>query len=119
MDANKEKDKAMELAEAARETEWELPSFTAELFRGKFRWDLMHPFPAQDAEDRKVGDDYVQELKRVCEESIDPIEIDRTGTYPPESVSALTDIGAFGMKIAKEYGGLGFSVTNYARALAY
>ena len=33
---NSAKDKAMELAEDARQ-EWKFPSFTAELFRGNFR----------------------------------------------------------------------------------
>ena len=32
-------------------------SFTAEMFRGDFRWDLMHPYPEQDAEDKKIGDE--------------------------------------------------------------
>src|SRR5438067_3764032 len=43
---------ARQVAEAARETEWKLPSFGRELFLGNFRLDLIHPQPRQD--DRAV-----------------------------------------------------------------
>ena len=36
---------AREVAEAAREKEWQAPSFVRELFVGSFRLDLVHPFP--------------------------------------------------------------------------
>jgi len=115
----KAKDRAMELAEEARQKEWRFPSFTAELFRGNFRWDLMHPYPVQDPEDKKIGDEYIEKLRTVLEEHVDPIEIDNTGVYPKEALRALADIGAFGMKIAQEYGGLGLSQTNYSRCLSF
>lgn len=112
------KDKAMELAEDARQKDWKFPSFTAELFRGNFRWDLMHPFPAQDAEDKRIGDEYLAKVKEVLEKHIDPIQIDRDGKYPKEALKALAEIGVFGMKIDKQYGGLGLSQTNYSRVLS-
>ncbi len=39
---------AREVAEAARESEWKLPSFGKELFLGNFRLDLIHPQPRLD-----------------------------------------------------------------------
>ena len=39
---------AREVAEAAREETWEAPSFVRELFEGRFRLDLVHPFPELD-----------------------------------------------------------------------
>ena len=116
---NKAKDVAMELAEEAREAEWQFPSFTAEMFRGNFRWDLLHPYPEQDPEDKKIGDELIAKVKVVLEENIDPIKIDSTGEYPKEALKKLAEIGLFGMKIGKEYGGLGLSVTNYSRVLSY
>lgn len=116
---NEAKDRAMELAEEARQKDWNSPSFTAELFKGNFRWDLVHPYPVQSIEDKKIGDDYIAKLKEVCEKHINPDEIDRTGEYPQEALDALAEIGAFGMSIAKEYGGLGFTKTNYCRALHF
>jgi alkylation response protein AidB-like acyl-CoA dehydrogenase len=112
------KEQAMELAEDARNVDYEHPSFTAELFKGNFRWDLIHPFPQQDEADRKAGDEFMEKLRHVLETYVDPIEIDRSGEYPQEALDKLAEIGAFGMKIAKEYGGLGFSQMNYSRALS-
>jgi len=114
---NKDKDVAMQIAEDARQAEWDAVSFTAELFKGDFRWDLINPFPAQDAEDKKIGDAYIEKVKKVLEEHVDPYEIDRTGVYPREALKAMADIGLFGMKIPKEYDGLGLSISNYARVL--
>ena len=116
---NEAKDKAMELAEASRETDWNFPSFTAEMFKGSFRWDLLHPYPVQSKEDKKIGDEFIAKLKDVCEKHIDADEIDRTGDYPQAALDALAEIGTFGMSISKEYGGLGFTKTNYCRALHF
>ncbi|HPA41424.1 MAG TPA: acyl-CoA dehydrogenase family protein [Candidatus Hydrogenedentes bacterium] len=107
----------MQIAEDARQAEWDAVSFTAELFKGDFRWDIINPFPAQDAEDKKIGDAYIEKVKKVLEEHVDPYEIDRTGVYPREALKAMADIGLFGMKIPKEYDGLGLSISNYARVL--
>ena len=46
---------AREVAEKAREQEWELPSFGRELFLGSFRLDLIHPQPRQDSEAVETG----------------------------------------------------------------
>lgn len=116
---NKAKDAAMELAEEAREADWQFPSFTAEMFRGNFRWDLVHPYPEQDPEDKKIGDELIAKLKPFLEENIDPIAIDSSGEYPREVIKKMADLGLFGLKISKEYGGLGLSVTNYSRVLSF
>ncbi|MDH4104688.1 MAG: acyl-CoA dehydrogenase family protein [Gammaproteobacteria bacterium] len=118
MDA-KARDVAMELAEDARQTEWENISFTAEVFKGNFRWDLVHPFPEQSTEDRRIGDELIEKIRPVIEAAVDPWQIDEDGEYPRETLEALAAAGLFGMKIPKEYGGLGLSVTNYCRALGF
>ena len=85
---NAAKDKTMELAEESRESEWKFPSFTAEIFQGKFRWDLLHPYPLQSDEDRKIGDEFIAKLKDICEEHIDAEEIDQTGEYPQAALGS-------------------------------
>jgi hypothetical protein len=115
----KAKDVAMQLAEDARQADWEAVSFTAEVFKGNFRWDLLHPFPAQSAEDKKIGDEYIEKIRPVIEKHIDPWDVDEKGEYPPEALDAMAAVGLFGMKIPKEYGGLGLSVTNYGRVLGF
>ena len=45
-----------------------------------------------------------------------PDEIDRMGEIPGHVIRGLAGLGAFGIKIPREYGGLGLSQTNYSRA---
>ena len=85
---NKAKQDAMDMAEDSRQAEWEFPSFTAELYKGNFRWDLMHPFPMQDDADKKIGDEYLLKLKKVCEDDLDPEMIDRTRKMPDHTLKA-------------------------------
>lgn len=115
---NKLKQASLDLAEDSREIDWKYPSFVAELFKGNFVWDLLHPFPAQNKEDKAIGDEFIEKLEKVLLENINADEVDKTGQLPPKAIKALAEIGCFGMKIPKEYGGLGFSVVNYNRAMA-
>jgi alkylation response protein AidB-like acyl-CoA dehydrogenase len=108
---------AMEVAEASRETEWEKPSFAGDLFLGKVNFDLIHPFPEQPAADKAEADEFLAKLERFLAENVDADEIDRKGEYDYELFKGFADMGAWGMKIPKEYGGLGFSSTNYNRAI--
>jgi alkylation response protein AidB-like acyl-CoA dehydrogenase len=106
-----------EVAEAARETEWTAPSFVRELFLGNFRLDLIHPYPRQAPEDKAKTDAYIAKLRKYLEENVDSDAIDRTGELPPEVVQGLRDLGAFGLKIPEEYGGIGLSQVGYGRTI--
>ncbi len=113
------KRQALEVTEAARESEWKHPSFALELFQGRFRHDLVFPYPLQDADDAAKGDEYIAELRQICADKVDADEIDATGEIPDEAIEAFAKAGAFGIKIPTEYGGLGMSQTNYSRAAMY
>jgi hypothetical protein len=108
---------AREVAEAAREKEWQAPSFVRELFEGSFRLDLVHPFPARDPADVERARPFMERLERFLYERVDSDRIDREGKIPPEVIQGLRDIGAFGIKIPQEYGGLGLSQTAYTHAI--
>ncbi len=116
--ATEAKQQALDLAEASRETEWQYPSFVAELFKGNFHWDDIHPYPDQDPADKKIGDEFLVRLEAFLKAKVDPDYIDRTGDIPKEVYEGLTKLGCFAMKISKEYGGLGLSKINYNRAVA-
>jgi len=107
---------ARDTAEMARETEWEHPSFVRELFLGRFRLDLIHPHPPPDAAEEARAKPFMDKL-RAFMERVDSEEIDRTGEIPESMVQELRDMGAFGIKIPKEYGGLGLSQMSYIRAI--
>ena len=109
---------ARDVAEAARESEWSGPSFVRELFLGRFRLDLIHPHPVQvDPDEALQAKAFFAELRAFLER-VDSDMIDRTGEIPEAYVQELREMGAFGIKIPTEYGGLGLSYTSYTRAMA-
>jgi alkylation response protein AidB-like acyl-CoA dehydrogenase len=108
---------AREVAEAAREKEWTAPSFVRELFEGSFRLDLVHPFPEPDPADLQRAKPFMERLERFMRERVDSDKIDREGKIPTDVVKGLGEIGAFGIKIPTEYGGLGLSQYSYTHAI--
>jgi len=109
---------ARDVAEAARETEWQHPSFVRELFLGRFRLDLIHPHPETHDPDEAARAKVFLDKLRALLDRVDSEEIDRTGDIPESVVQGLRDIGAFGIKVPREYGGLGLSQLTYIRAMA-
>src|SRR5215217_7976657 len=109
---------ARDVAEAARESEWSGPSFVRELFLGRFRLDLIHPHPvADDPAERARANEFLAKLRDFLER-VDSDMIDRTGEIPESYVQELRQMGAFGIKIPTEYGGVGLSYASYTRAIA-
>ncbi len=105
-----------QVAEEAREQEWAGRGFLRDLFLGKLSLELVHPFPVS-GEDRPEFTKFCHDLQEFLRAKVDPVAIDETGEYPEHVVDGLRKLGAFGMKIPKEYGGLGFTVTEYTRAM--
>ncbi|HLA91686.1 MAG TPA: hypothetical protein VJL28_14750, partial [Gemmatimonadaceae bacterium] len=93
---------ARAIAEAARETEWTHPSFVRELFLGRFRLDLIHPHPPEDPAEAARAKPFLDELKAFLER-YDADEVDRTGHIREEDVQRLREMGAFGIKVPREY----------------
>ncbi len=109
-------EQARQVAEESRQTTWDQPSFMREMFLGNFRLDLIHPYP-EAPEDGAEFQAFYQAMDDLLRNRLDPIEIDVTGEYPPDIVDSLKKLGAFGMKIPKQYGGLGFSIRQYQKVM--
>jgi alkylation response protein AidB-like acyl-CoA dehydrogenase len=109
---------ALEMTEAAREVPQDKKSFAAGLFMGDCDFKRVFPFPEQNPTDKDQGDAFLQRLERFLKDKVDPDAIDRTGEVPQEVIDELGRMGAFGIKVATQYGGLGLSQTNYCRAAA-
>src|SRR5258705_8945738 len=109
---------ARDVAEAARESEWSGPSFVRELFLGRYRLDLIHPHPVKSdpAEEARAAPFFAK--LRAFMERVDSDMIDRTGEIPEAYVQELREMGALGIKIPTEYGGVGLSYASYTRAIA-
>jgi alkylation response protein AidB-like acyl-CoA dehydrogenase len=105
------------VAEESRERTWKAPSVLRELFLGRFRLDLIHPYPLPGPE-RPEFTTFYREFEAFLRDEVDPGELDRSGEYPPQVLNGLRRLGAFGMKIPKEYGGLGFTNAEYNRVMA-
>ena len=109
-------EESRKVAEESRETEWAGRTFLRELFLGNFLLPLVHPFPA-NGQERPEFTEFYNNLKRFLQDEVDSVAIDQTGEYPERVVDGLRKLGAFGMKIPKEYGGLGFTVSEYTKVM--
>ncbi|WP_024818445.1 acyl-CoA dehydrogenase family protein [Arthrobacter sp. 31Y] len=110
-------EEARAVAEAARETEWNRPSFAQGLYLGSFDLSLIHPWPQAKTEDVERGEEFMARLL-VFAKTMSGRVIERDARIPDEYLKGLADLGVFGMKIPREYGGLGLSLVYYGRALA-
>jgi alkylation response protein AidB-like acyl-CoA dehydrogenase len=108
---------ARQVTEAAREGEWKLPSFGKDLFLGRLRLDLIHPQPRLDAEAVDRGERFLRRLRAFLVDSVDPHAIERDAKIPEAVIEGLKELGALGMKVPEQYGGLGLSQVYYNRAL--
>ena len=106
---------ALELAESSRDTR-ELSGFAASIFDGSPDFSFIFPFPVQSTDDKAEGDAFIAQLQWFLDKHTDPDAIDRDGEIPDSVFEGLAKLGAFGIKIPRQYGGLGLSQTNYSRA---
>ncbi|MEU8243932.1 acyl-CoA dehydrogenase family protein [Actinoplanes missouriensis] len=106
---------ARQTAEAARESEWRKPSFGKELFLGRLRLDLIDPRP--EIPPSPDADDFLARLGTFLRTEVNGPQIERDARIPDEVFQGLARLGAFGMKIDREYGGLGLSNLHYCKAL--
>jgi alkylation response protein AidB-like acyl-CoA dehydrogenase len=109
-------EESRKVAEDSREKEWEGRTFLRELFLGNFILDVIHPFPEQKGP-RPEFTKFYDDVRQFLLEKVDPVAIDEAGEYPEQVVDGLRKLGAFGMKIPKEYGGLGFTVSEYTTVM--
>lgn len=108
---------AREVAEHAREQEWEKRSFARSLFEGRLDLGLVDPFPTPDPNEQARAAPFLSRLEAFARDHIDGDRIDREGWVPQEVLDGLAELGAFGIKTPAEYGGLGLSQRSYNRAL--
>ncbi len=106
------------MAEGAREAEWGRATFVRDLFLGRFRADLIFPYPDPDQYIDERARSFIEELTVFLRDEVDSDRIDREGKIPRAVIDRLAQMGAFGMKIPREYGGLGFSQTAYSRIMS-
>ena len=91
--------------------------FVKNAFWGRFRDDLVFPYPRESEEEREKCDALLEELEDYLENEHPAVEIDQEEYIPEWCIDRLFEIGVMGMIIPEEYGGQGLGVTSYNRAL--
>jgi alkylation response protein AidB-like acyl-CoA dehydrogenase len=107
--------KSVQVAEASRERAWAKESFLREVFLGRLRLDLVDPYP-RPSPPREEFLRFYRRLESLLRD-LDSVAIDESGEYPEHVLAELRAMGAFGMKIPLEYGGLGFSQREYCQVM--
>jgi hypothetical protein len=108
---------ARQVAEGARQKEWEGAAFVRDLMNGRLRLPLVHPGPDPD---ELIGDEaraFIAKLEAFLAERVDPEMIDYDRKIPPEVIDGLREMGAFGLKTPGAYGGKGFTQLEYNRIM--
>ncbi|HET8946695.1 MAG TPA: acyl-CoA dehydrogenase family protein [Candidatus Polarisedimenticolia bacterium] len=92
-------------------------SFMKSLFAGRLDADLLFPYPRQDDEGRETLNLLLETFRGWANDHLDGAAIDKRGAFPEKEVSALKEMGFFGMTIPEAYGGSGLPLTSYCRLM--
>jgi acyl-CoA dehydrogenase family member 9 len=92
-------------------------SFGKSLYFGHIPESLVVPYPRLRAEEREALALVLDQFKKFAAGEIDSRKIDEEATLPPSVLQGMRDLGLFGLAIPEAYGGMGLSVTAYARAM--
>ena len=87
------------------------------MFWGRFRDDLVFPYPEESDEQRTKADALLERLGAYLENEHPAILIDQEEYIPEWCFERLFELGVMGMTIPEEHGGLGLGVTAYNRVL--
>ncbi|XP_045780670.1 very long-chain specific acyl-CoA dehydrogenase, mitochondrial isoform X2 [Maniola jurtina] len=91
-------------------------SFTLNLFRGQFEPAQVFPFPeALGDEQRQTLTELLPPVEKFFQEVNDPAANDAAAQIEERTLAGLWELGAFGLQVPCELGGLGLSNTQYAR----
>ncbi len=91
--------------------------FAKALFRGEFRSDVIMPYPTLPEAKRRETDAAVSAFRTFAEEHIDAAAIDREADIPASVIHGLGDLGVLGMTAPAEFGGRGFSQSQYCKVM--
>lgn len=91
--------------------------FVKNLFWGRFRDDLIFPYPVESKAEREKCDRLLEELEDYLKNEHPSVLIDEQQYIPEWAIQKLFDLGVMGMTVPEEYNGLGLGVTSYNRVL--
>ncbi|HZN76886.1 MAG TPA: hypothetical protein VFC00_35110, partial [Micromonosporaceae bacterium] len=92
-------------------------SFLVELRAGRFRWDLVDPFPVQSTEDSKRGTAALTDLRALLTARVDADAVEASGELPAGLVADLHAHRLLALTVSNMDGGLDLSPLNAFRVL--
>ncbi|XP_071085182.1 very long-chain specific acyl-CoA dehydrogenase, mitochondrial-like [Haliotis cracherodii] len=94
----------------------ESKSFAMNLFRGKIQTDQVFPFPeVLSAEQQETLQMLIDPTAKFFEEVNDALKNDSIEKVDDPTLEGLKELGAFGLQVPVDHGGLGLCNTQYAR----
>lgn len=91
-------------------------SFAQNMFRGMIEAEQVFPYPeVLNADQKETLQMLVPLAERVMGEQNDPMKNDELERVPEDTIQNLRDLGAFGLQVPEELGGVGLTNTQYAR----
>src|SRR5262249_19119818 len=91
--------------------------FAKALFFGKFKGELLFPYPILPADKQAAADEVAAKVRAFADAHIDHMTIDREARIPDSVVKGLADLGLYKATIPVEYGGLGFGQQQYLKTM--
>ena len=91
--------------------------FAKGLFLGKFVADWAMPYPSFSAAQQSQLDAALAEVRAMLDRELDPAQVDRDADIPRNVIDGLAHTGVLGMTAPEEFGGRGFSQTQYCKVL--
>ena len=82
--------------------------FAKALFFGKFKGELLFPYPTLAPDKQAAADEMAAKVKAFADAHIDHMKIDRESLIPDSVIKGLADLGAYKLTIPVEFGGTGF-----------
>ena len=91
--------------------------FAKALFRGDFRSDVLFPYPELPDAQKAEAEEAAARVRAFADAQIDAAAIDRDADIPRSVVEGLARLGVLGMTAPEEFGGRGFSQSQYCRIM--
>ena len=91
--------------------------FAKSLFFGRFKNELLFPYPSLPAEKQKEAEQAAAQVREFAEKHIDAAAIDRNAEIPRSVIDGLANLGVLGMTAPPEFGGRGFNQQQYCQVM--
>src|SRR5262245_59112366 len=91
--------------------------FAKSLFFGRFKHELLFPYPTLPADKQKQAEESAAQVREFADKHIDAAAIDRNQDIPRSVIDGLANLGVLGMTAPPEFGGRGFGQQQYCQVM--